>query len=215
MLKGDGREHIAEALVSKTWAELEVLEHADRLYFPHTMRQRRADGNWKELRCRIRVPRSLDMETIRLDARKLATEREVDPEIDPDKFVNLESLCELFFALREWAPPHEPIAMSPVDLGSRWDMPVLEDALKMIEHWRVALDPQPNTLEREELLAVIAAITEERDIRPLLVFDGRSQNDCIVGMADLCTTLMGQLSLSEQSARSTPVTSPGTSSSES
>ena len=206
MIAGDNREHVASALLAKTWAELEVLEHADRLYFPHTMRQRRADGSWKELRVRIRVPRSLEMETVRLDARKLAHDRGVDPELDTDKFSNLESLCELQFALREWSPPHEAIALDAVDLGNRWDTPVLEDELRMVEHWRVALDPAPDTLDPGELLAVIAAITEERDIRPLRVFGGRSQIDCIVGMADLCTTLLAQQSSLQPSAPSTPAT---------
>ena len=206
MIDGDDRGHVADALISKTWAELEVLEHADRLFFPHTMRQRRVDGGWKELQVRIRVPRSLDMETARLTARKLAADRGVDPELDPDKFSNLESLCELHFALREWSPPHEAIALDPIDLGNRWDTPVLEDALRAVEHWRAALDPAPETIESGELLAVIAAITKERDIRPLHVFGGRSQIDCIVGMADLCTTLLARLSSSPPSVPSTPAT---------
>jgi hypothetical protein len=66
------------------------------------------------------------------------------------------------------------------------------------------VNPQPNQISQDEMLAFIAAIAKERNILPLAVFGSDSQASFIISMAELLWSLLESKSSSEQSAPSTP-----------
>lgn len=209
-MKDDDRSHIAAQLASKTWAELEVIEaqigeHKEgRLLFPDNLFKRAPDGKWRQIPVRFMPLRTAEEREARLMARRIAAEEELDPKLDPGEFDNLDTLCRLWKALREPTAPYEPVAMDPRDLERRFDKGAIAHAWAQYAFWASQVDPRPTDLDEGELVAVIAAIAERRDIRPLLAFDGQSQTSCIIGMATMLAPFLRSQSLSAQSERSTP-----------
>lgn len=209
-MKDDDRSHVAAQLASKTWAEIEVIEaqigDTGRLLFPDVLHRRGADGKWVPVPVRFMVLRPGEQRAARVQAREIATEEGIDSEKDADQFENLDTVCLLWRAVREPTAPYEPVAMDPRDLERRFDKATLEQAWALYSHWAEQVDPRPEDIDQGEMMAVIAAVAERRDVRPLLALGGRSQTTCIVTMASLLAPYLRSSSSPGQSEPSTPAT---------
>lgn len=187
---------LVQAILEKTWDELETLEHAGYLLFPDTLRRRKRDGTWEEIPVTLRVPREPETRRARVQARQWAKEEGLDPQLDPDVFDNMDTMCILAMAIRNATPPHEPWEPDPKVLESKYDRPCLDAMWAKLEALRTVIDPRPNQLSEEDIAAVIASIASTRTTVPLAVFAGAAQNSCVVSMAEQLMSLLGSKSSS-------------------
>ena len=202
-LKSDS-EPLIESILSKTWDELEAVEHDDALHFPEELVRKRADGKWERIPVLLKVPREPEMRKARIKARNWAKEEGLDPELDSEYFDNMDSLCVLSVALRSTTPPHEPFEPFPETLEKRYDRPCLDALWAKLEQYRKVIDPRPDELDEMQTLGLIAAIAEARNLVPLVAFAGDLQTSFVVSMAERHQSLLESKSSSEPSEPSTP-----------
>ena len=181
-LKGSAEEIVA-TILAKDWSELETLEHADRLLFPDGVMKLKRDGSFERIPIAIRVPREHELRKARLAARKWAADEQLDPELDPEMFDNLDTLCTLSIAIRNATPPHEPWEPDPKRLERNYDKPSLEAVWAKIDAYRSIIDPRVEELDEDETLTLIAAVAAGRNVVPLAVYAGSAQNTFVVSMA--------------------------------
>lgn len=192
-LKGSAEEIIA-AILAKDWSELKAIEHADRLLFPETLLKLKADGSFESIPVCLRVPREFEIRRARVQARKWAAEEDLDPELDPELFDNLDTLCLLAIAIRNATEPFEPWEPDPKRLDRNYDKPCLEALWAKIDAYRSVIDPRVEELDETETTMMIAAIAASRNVVPLAGCAGSAQNNFVVSMADQLQTLLGSKS---------------------
>jgi hypothetical protein len=198
------------ALDTTPWNELEIIEHDGYLYFPDKIYRRNRTGNFEATDIRIRVPRLPDIRKSRVRAHELAEETGIDAKRDPQEFAALESLCTLWRAIRSPKTPYEPLEIDELTLEKKYDDDSLTLVAKRMNYYREQLNPQTKKLTRADFLALIASVSERRDISPLAAIDGATQSAFIVTTACLLQSLMTAPSSSQSSEISTPVSSPTT-----
>jgi hypothetical protein len=211
----DYAELIVSELSAKRWEELEALEFPENggtLYFSETLQRRRANGKFEEIKIKLRVPLLPEIRAARKEAHELAKQDGIDPKRDVDLFNDLDNACILWRAIRSDTAPFEPWAMDVRDLEKRLDKPCLMMAWGKLEGYRRVIDPRPIGLNRAQLLGLVAAIAEGRNISPLLVIDSPAQAAFVIFMASLLRSFLTSKSLWPLSGTSTPEPSPSESS---
>jgi hypothetical protein len=179
----DGREQAIREFLAKRWDELEVAEHAGYLLFPGEIRRRKKDGAFEAIPVMLRVPRKHEVRKARTDARAWAAEDGLNPQLDPDLFDDLDSLCILSVAVRSTTPPHEPFEPDPKRLERLYDNVSLDALWNQLEAVRKSLDPRPDDIDDTTFLMLVAAIASKRIIDPLAGLGGAGQINFIVRMA--------------------------------
>jgi hypothetical protein len=170
------------ALGGKTWADLEVLEHADgQLMFPAQLRRRDTKGAVVETKVRVRSPSAHDKVEARTDAIAWAVKGKIDRKEDKDLFDELEQICLLSKAVRTFEAPHGQFAI-PQDLA-RYDDGCLKDIQEQINAFEVELDPRPSIQSEEDVWRTFIAVAREASLDPLVGTAGRDQASLIVRMA--------------------------------
>lgn len=175
---------LVAAVLEKDWEDLKATEFADYLLFPDEIKQRQKDGTFKVHPVMVRVPREHEIRQARIKARAWAKDEGLEPDLDPDLFDNMDTMCQLVQAIRNTSEPFEPYEPDPKRLERVYDRPSLDAIWAKVEAYRTVLDPRPNALSDDETLAVIGAIAKSRNIVPLAAFAGPSQTSLIVTMAD-------------------------------
>lgn len=194
--------HVIDQLLGTNWEGIEELEeHAGYLLFPEKIYKRNKKGLWDETSVMIRVPRQHELRKARLMARGKAKEEGLDAELDRDQIDEYENICILWHALRMPTPPHDPLVLDPSELEKKYDKKVLSQMFAKMDAYSQVLDPQPNTISKEELFALIALLAKEKSILPLHVYGSEVQNTCVVSMAEM---LMNSQELKSLSAPSEP-----------
>ena len=74
--------HVVDALLGKSWSDVECIEFADRLLFPAELVKRKVDGSFERLPVLLRVPRAPEIRKARMDARGIAKEEGLDLRLD-------------------------------------------------------------------------------------------------------------------------------------
>lgn len=179
---------LIEFILNKNWEELETAEHAGYLLFPDEILKRKKDGTFERVPVMIRVPREHETRKARIEARTWAKDDGLDPELDPDLFDNMDTLCILAQAIRNTSPPHEPFEPDPKRLEKVYDRPSLDAIWAKLQGYREVLDPRPNSLTDEQTMAIIGAVAKARNTVPLAALGGRSQTNLIVTMANRLTS---------------------------
>lgn len=198
--------HVLAQLVTKKWEDVEAAEQevAGFLVFAEKIYQRKKDGSWGETPCMIHPLRNHEKRQARKEARRIAEQEKIDPEKDADLFSELDTLCILHLAIRNTTPPYEPLYGSPEEMERALDRDVLSHMIGVIDSYSDLLDPRPDQLDSNQVLALIAAISEGRSIRPLHAYGGAAQVSFIVTMADLLLGLQTGKLLPESFAVSMP-----------
>jgi hypothetical protein len=176
-------EALVNAILTKDWSELQAQEYADYLLFPEELLQRQKDGTFKRHPVMLRVPREHEMRQARIEARAWAKQEGLEPDLDPDLFDNMDTMCTLVKCIRNTTTPFEPYEPDPKRLERVYDRPCLDALWAKVEAYRTVLDPRPNALSEEETLAIIGAVARARNIVPLAALGGQSQTNLIVSMA--------------------------------
>jgi hypothetical protein len=181
-LRSDSKRLISIVL-DKDWEELEAIEQdGGRLLFPFSIQKKTVKG-WEAVPVMLRVPREADTRRARSKAREWAKREKLDPELDPELFSNMDTMCMLADAIRNVAEPHEPWEPFPDKLEELYDRPSLDAVVAYIDALKTTIDPRPHDISEEETWGVIAAVAKARNIVPLAAFAGESQNNCVVTMA--------------------------------
>jgi hypothetical protein len=195
--------HVLQQLLSKNWSELEVIEHQGEMLFPEKLYRRRISGEFEEIPVLVRIPRDPDLRWARVEARRLAIEEKLDINRDADLVEQLETICVMTRCVlnakagkdpRTGADFHEPWELDPRQMEKRYDRTCLTQLWTKIDALTHVLDPRAQSMGKEELIAVIAAIAKARNIAPLHVYGPAAQNVCIVSMADLLLSLLASKS---------------------
>lgn len=183
----DKHPHIIEQLLGRDWKGLEVLEQDGRLLFPDKIYRRKVDGSFEGQAVLLQVPREPDIRWARLEARRLASASNppLNPERDRDLIENLEAMCLVSRCMRDPKVPTREFDPSPEHLEEAWDKGALTQIYEKLDRLAQVVDPRPETIGEDEVLAVVAAIVKARNILPLVVYAPAAQNICVVTMADL------------------------------
>lgn len=176
--------HVVQQLMEKSWAELEVLEHAGYLLFPDEIYRRMRDGTFERKKVRLRLPRTNERRAARVQARAWAEEDKLDPELDKDLIDELETLCLLSVAIRDATPPHSPFEPDPKVLERTWDKPSLVQVWRKLDALYHVVDPAPDKISEGEMLALMAKLSKERHLGPLAAYGSAAQTTFVVTMAD-------------------------------
>lgn len=186
--------HVLEQLLGRDWSQLQVLEEAGSLMFRETLYRRGLDGGFKEEPVYVRVPRLPDRRRARVAARKWALEEGLDLDRDAELVDDMETLWIMTLCIHnadgaEDPRPgvgtfHEQWVGTPQELEKRYDMGSLMQLWAKMDALGQVVDPRINTIEKEEMLALIAGIAKSRTIDPLHVYGPGAQKDCIVFMAE-------------------------------
>jgi hypothetical protein len=196
-------DHVIEQLLGKPWGELEILEYSGRMLFPAEIHKITKGGTFETVLVRLMIPREPELRKARVKARELALKSGIDLDRDKDLFNDLETICILAVAIRNYKPMDsgfcEPFEMEPEDLEKLYDRASLMAIYEKLERLSEVINPQPNKTTKEETLALMAAIAKERNISPLAVFGPDAQNSFIVTMVDLLLSYMRSKSSSEPS----------------
>jgi hypothetical protein len=177
------QEALLTEILNKSWSELQALEFQGSLLIPVQLKRRRADGSWETVPVMLRVPRESDLRMARIAARTWAERVGLNPQLDPDVFDNMDTVCILSRCVRNATEPHEPWEPDPEILESRYDIPQLELLWAKLEAYKHVIDPRPETMNEDAFMAMVALIAKERVIYPLVALGGRSQTNFIVTMA--------------------------------
>jgi len=182
----DNHAHVIEQLLGKDWAGLEVLEQDGRLLFPDKIYRRKADGTFHGQDVKLQVPREPDHRWARLEARRLASASDppLDPDRDRDLIENIEAMCLVSRCMRDPLVPTREYDPDPEHLEASWDKSALTQIYEKLDRLAQVIDPRPETIGEDEILAVVAAIVKARSILPLVVYGPAAQNICVVTMAD-------------------------------
>lgn len=171
-------------LGNRTWEELEVLDAEDgHRLFKDQIRERTANG-WKAIDVRVRVPRPGEKFEARAEARKLFTQKGLDPDRDADVLAELEQICLLARAVRTEKKPHSQFATYD-ELLTGYDEVSLTDVLGRIKVYEALLDPRESKLTEEQIFVKVVAIARLGNLGPLVDIVGHEQPSCVVRMADL------------------------------
>jgi len=204
----DSQPHVAEQLLNKSWGELETVEAGGYLLFPAEIYRRKKNGSFEATPIKLRVPREHENRKARVQARQIALKDGLDLDRDKDLVENLEVYCTLSMAMRNPKPMdngvYEEFDPFPESLEKRYDKASMTALYSQLMALSELVNPQPNKISKEEMLALIAAIAKERNILPLAVFGPDSQASFIVSMAELLWSLLESKSSSDLSAPSTP-----------
>lgn len=177
-------------VLNKDWEELEAIEQdGGRLLFPFSL-QRRTSKGWEEIPVMLKVPREPDTRKARLKAREWAKKEKLDPDLDPELFSNMDTMCLLSECIRSTTAPYEPFDPFPEKLEELYDRPSLDAAYAQLDALKMVIDPRPHDISEEEMFGVIAAVAKARNIVPLAAFAGESQNNCVVFMAQRLLSLL-------------------------
>jgi hypothetical protein len=200
-------EHVAERLIGLDWAQLEVVEHAGYLLFPDKIYKAQKSGKFKSEDVMLRVPRWNEQRQARVKARELAAREGIDEEKDRDLFENLENMCIMAVAIRSPTEPYEPfisdVQGGALALEKTYDGPGLTQIWEKIDKLNDLINPAPEAITKAEMVALLAAISEARNILPLVAYAPGAQAFFIVTMADLLMSYLDPKSSSESSALST------------
>jgi len=207
--------HVIDQLISKSWGELEVLEHAGHMLFPEKIYRRTKSGKFEEVPVLIRVPRLDDLSKARVQARMICKDKGLDHKLDRDLFDDWETVCTLALCIRNTTEPHEPWEPDPETLAKTYDKASLMQIWAKLDSFTQVVNPAPERISESECWALIAAIAKERNLSPFFVYGQAAQTSCAVFMADLCMTLLASRSSSESSEGSTPESSPSNNSTKS
>jgi hypothetical protein len=194
----------SKAIETKPWSELEIVEHQGYLYFPDQILRRRKDGKFESVPIRVRVPRLVDNRKARIRAHELAAQEGIDLKRDPLEFASLETICNLWRAVRSPTPPYESLTMDELELERTYEEDSLTLVAKRMNFYREQLNPHVKKLTRSDYMALLSSISERRDVSPLVGIDGATQNAFIVTTALLLRSLMTAPSSSPSSETSTP-----------
>jgi hypothetical protein len=197
---------VLQQVISKKWSEIEVQEQEveEFLLFPEKIYQRKKDGSWGETPCMLHPLRNHEKRKARKAARDIAEREKIDPERDADLFNDLDTMCIMYFATRSTTAPFEPLYGSPEEFERKFDRDVIKHMFGVLDDYSKLLDPQLDSLNQAQTLALIAAIVEGRSIRPLRAYGGAAQVSFIITMADLLTSLANGKLLPELFEVSTP-----------
>lgn len=199
--------HVIEQLLGKDWGELEVLEYEGRMLFPAEIHKIKKNGTFETVPVRLQVPREPDLRKARVQARQIALEDGLDLDRDKDLVEDLETICILSIAIRNYKPMDsgfcEPFEMDPKYLEKNFDRASLMAVWSKLDRLTERVNPRPEKMTKEESLAMLCAIAKARNISPLLAFGPDAQDSYIVTMGDLLLSYMGQKSSSESSEPST------------
>lgn len=197
---------IDDELRVRSWKDYEVVEHAELggLFLDRLWKRNLETGAWEPLIVRFRVPRIDEVRAQRVLARETARAEKLDPEKDPDAFEDLDVACLLHIVLRETTVPYEPLAMDPRDLQRRLSKTMMKHAWRKLDYYQQLLDPTPGNITADQMVALSAVIVQERSIRPLAVFDSRSQASYIVTTAEAHVNSLLDKSSPDSSEPSTP-----------
>lgn len=201
-MREDETDHIARELAGKTWEELEAVEHEGRLYFPEVI-YRRVGKKFEAEPVRLLVLREHEVRRAKRMARKWAADEKLDPALDPQLFDNMVCWCELALSIRNTTFPYESLHPDPAYLEANYDKRPLVQVYAKIDAYARLLDPRPEEIDAEQMVALVAALAKEQTIRPLVAFDGVSQTSCILYMARELQSLRDSKSSSESSDFST------------
>lgn len=196
-------EHVAE-IIEKSWAELEAIEHGGALYFPDKLVRVRKDGTREETPIALKPLRAHEERAARIEARKWAQSEGLDPDKDPLHFDDMDTMCQLVRGIRSPTSPFESFEPDPKRLERVYDRGCLEQLYGKLKAYSRKVDPRESEISEEGVIALAAAIVSKRDISPLHGFDGRSQSDFIIGMADLLVSWARSKFLQRSSESSTP-----------
>jgi hypothetical protein len=200
--------HVVSQLLEKDWGELEVLEDSGRLLFPEKIYKIRGDKKFEAIPVLVSIPRLPDLRKARVEARRIALEDGLDLAKDRDLVDDLEVVCTLSHCVLNIKPPHERQEPFPRALESQYDKSALTNLWARIDAFTQLTDPAPESISEEEMVALSAAISRERNISPLAVYGSVAQSTYIITMADLVTNLQESKSSSESSDSPTPESSP-------
>lgn len=192
---------VFEQLLGKSWGDLEVLEHDGRLLFPEKIYKRNARGKFDGQDVLLRVPREPDLRWARVEARRMALDHEPPLDLDRDRDLvdNLESMCLLSRCMRDPKDPKVEFDPFPSHLESSWDKESLLQLYEKLDRLTQVIDPRPEEITEEQMIALAAAIVKERHILPLAVFGPAAQNTCIVYMAERLLISLASKSSSDSS----------------
>ena len=200
-------DHVVDQLVGRTWGEIEVLEHAGYLLFPEKLYKRNRKGGYDPVDICLRVPREHELRQARVLARQIALADNLDLDRDRDLVDDLEIVCILSLAIRNADPPHEPWVPDPRKLEETYDRSSLMQLWAKLDNLTQVLDPRPETISEEEMIALMSALSKERNLSPLLVYGSEAQTFCVVTMADRLLSSLASRSSSAPSEPSTPASS--------
>lgn len=185
-------EHVLQQLLTKNWAELEVLECEGHLMFSESLYRRSIGGGFVEEKVMVRVPRDPDLRKARVLARKWALDDGLDLDRDSDLVEQMETICVMSLVIHNHKPAVDPRTgkefreqwePDPRALEKRYDRAPLNQLWAKIDALGHVVDPRPNTLGKEETLALISAIARARTVAPLHAYGPGAQESCIVFMA--------------------------------
>lgn len=195
-LPDDVYEHVAEALLSKSWDEVNVLaqEATGRLMFPGQLRKRLANGKFETKDVCLQVPRPQEMRDAKRRSREWAENEKMDPRYDATEIRDLEIMCILWHAIRNTTPPHEPMYMDPQELEKYWDKSSLVQVWRRVEALTRIIDPAPDSMSDAELLAVVAKMAKDQSMAPLAEYGSGAQASCVISMASMLTMYLASQS---------------------
>lgn len=178
------RQKLVQEILKRSWADLQVLEFQGHLLFPHQITRFTATGR-ELIDVMLQVPREPISRKARLQARTWASKVGLDPNLDPDLFDNMDTMCILSLCIRNVSAPHEPWEPDPAVLEEKYDRPSLDAAWARIEALRIVIDPQESVVDDDTFAMLIATIAKKANIDPLAVLDSNGLQTFIVRTAKL------------------------------
>lgn len=203
-----------EILRSKTWEELEAIEHEGRVLYPDALRRRTAKGEVTEKKVLIRVLRKDERRKAFLEAVKLAQGSGVLPKeladlsnvrakaIDDQLFDDLDTLCILARAIRDPEPPHVQHGTAE-DLEHDYDMRSIEELWSRYKVYEDRSDPRLEIVDEKTMWSALRALAKAGHILPLTELASPSQNACILFGASQALHSPKYKSFLESTGRST------------
>lgn len=197
-----------EWLKGKTAADLELVEHAGRVYFPDAIQRLRPGGKFAEVKVAVCVPRAPEKAMARRDAIALFSKWKLDREKDADYFDTLDKFAILSHALREPEAPYgqfHPLEWLVSDKpGEGFDERSLWAAWDRLKVYQELLDPTLTQPDEEEVLAAAAGIDRVRNLSPLVAIAGPALDSFVVSMASLLCRYRTLVLSQPSPANSTP-----------
>jgi hypothetical protein len=174
-----------QELDSRTWEELEVVEHPGdgTLLFKDKIRKRSKSGKLEEVPVRVRIVRPMQIVQARAECRVwFASIKGLDPDRDKDTFDNLEQLCIMAHAIREDVAPYGQLCTAE-ELASGYDEGSIWDLKGRIEVLRLLMDPRESELGHDEVWGKIFEVAKKRNLGPLATIAGHEQSSFVTFMA--------------------------------
>jgi len=178
------RQKVVQEILNRSWDELQVLEFQGHLLFPHQIVRYTPSGH-ELIDVMLQVPREPVVRKARLQARAWASRVGLNPQLDPDLFDNMDTMCILTLCIRNTTPPHEPWEPDPAVLEEKYERPSLDAAWARIEALRMVIDPQVGVVDEDTFALLIASIAKKGNIDPLAVLDSSGLENFIVRTATL------------------------------